>query len=393
MTDDPSGPAARDPAPHDAHVWRAIVCVIAIVTVFSVTQGITYPLLSLILERQDTSNFLVGLSGAMTPLGVLASAPFLPALARRVNRGALLAGCVLACAALLLAIALVPDVLVWMPLRFLLGCAINGLYVIGETSLLHVAPRRHRGRVMGAYTAITNLGYAAGPALLAVTGSQGGLPFALGIAMLLAALLPLVLARASVHRIEAGREESGSIFRFMPAAPVLLVAYAATTLFDTALMTLFPIYGLAAGLSEAKASSVLTAILVGGVALQYPIGWLADRVSRAGMIVACTALALAATAAVPGALAVPHAIWALAVVWGGAVLGVQTLLLTELAARFTGAMLNAGNAAFGFTWGVSAIVGVPLAGAAMDALGPNGLLVTVAAPFALALLLLPFDRR
>ena len=36
--------------------------------------AITYPRLSLILERQDTTNFLVELSWAMTPLGVLASA-------------------------------------------------------------------------------------------------------------------------------------------------------------------------------------------------------------------------------------------------------------------------------------------------------------------------------
>ena len=65
--------------------WAAMAGTIATVTVFAVAQGLTYPLLSFILERQGTTSGLIGLSAAMTPLGFIVSAPFIPVLARRVG--------------------------------------------------------------------------------------------------------------------------------------------------------------------------------------------------------------------------------------------------------------------------------------------------------------------
>ena len=56
--------------------WAAMAGIIATVTVFAVAQGLTYPLLSFILERQGTTPGLIGLSAAMTPLGFVVSAPF-----------------------------------------------------------------------------------------------------------------------------------------------------------------------------------------------------------------------------------------------------------------------------------------------------------------------------
>jgi hypothetical protein len=56
--------------------WAAMAGIIATVTVFAVAQGLTYPLLSFILERQGTTPALIGLSAAMTPLGFIVSAPW-----------------------------------------------------------------------------------------------------------------------------------------------------------------------------------------------------------------------------------------------------------------------------------------------------------------------------
>ncbi|MGO4840323.1 MFS transporter, partial [Rhizobiaceae sp. 2RAB30] len=81
--------ATESRARQDWIPWAAMAGIIATVTVFAVAQGLTYPLLSFILERQGTTSGLIGLSAAMTPLGFIASAPFIPALARRVGGGRL----------------------------------------------------------------------------------------------------------------------------------------------------------------------------------------------------------------------------------------------------------------------------------------------------------------
>ena len=73
-------------SPREARIpWAAMAGIIATVTVFAVAQGLTYPLLSFILERQGTTSVLIGLSAAMTPLGFIISAPFIPALSRHLG--------------------------------------------------------------------------------------------------------------------------------------------------------------------------------------------------------------------------------------------------------------------------------------------------------------------
>ena len=66
--------------------WAAIAGVIATVSVFAIAQGLTYPLLSFILQRQGVSPGMIGLSAAMTPIGFIVSSPLIPALVAAVRR-------------------------------------------------------------------------------------------------------------------------------------------------------------------------------------------------------------------------------------------------------------------------------------------------------------------
>ncbi len=160
--------------------WAAMAGTIATVTVFAVAQGLTYPLLSFILERQGTTPGLIGLSAAMTPLGFIVSAPFIPALVRRTGRGRLAILCSILAAATLIGIAWTQDVWAWMPLRFLLGFFANPLYVISETWLITITPASRRGRIMGLYSSVVSGGFAIGPLTLRFVGTEGWPPFLLG---------------------------------------------------------------------------------------------------------------------------------------------------------------------------------------------------------------------
>ena len=174
--------------------WAAMAGIIATVTVFAVAQGLTYPLLSFILERQETTPSLIGLSAAMTPLGFIVSAPFVPALARRVGGARLAILCSMQAALTLVAIAWTQDIWAWMPLRFLLGFFANPLYVISETWLISITPAPRRGRIMGLYSSIVSGGFAIGPLSLGLVGTEGWPPFMVGIvAFLLCGLILLAV--------------------------------------------------------------------------------------------------------------------------------------------------------------------------------------------------------
>ena len=151
----------------------AMAGIIATVSVFALAQGLTYPLLSFILERQGTTPGLIGLSAAMTPLGFIVSAPLIPALARRVGAARLAVLCALLAALTLAAIGLVQDVRAWMPLRLLLGVFANPLYVISETWLIALTPAARRGRILGLYSSVVSGGFAIGPLSLGLAGTAG----------------------------------------------------------------------------------------------------------------------------------------------------------------------------------------------------------------------------
>lgn len=122
---------------------------------------------------------------------------------------------------------------------------------------------------------------------------------------------------------------------------------------------------------------MLTVLIAGNVLLQVPIGWLADRYSRRyllnglafGSVVGCILLVWL----IEGSIL----IWPMLFVWGAIAFGTYTIALIDLGDRFSGALLLAGNSAFGLMWGISGVIGPSVAGVTMDIVGPEGLPLTL----------------
>ncbi|MEN4912240.1 MFS transporter [Erwinia amylovora] len=100
--------------------------------------------------------------------------------------------------------------------------------------------------------------------------------------------------------------------------------------------------------------------------MQLPIGWLADRYDRKRLLLLCSALS------VPGALCWPIALghlwcsYALLFCWGGVFVGIYTLMMTLIGARFQGAALTRVYTLLSLAWGAGALSGPLLGGAAMS---------------------------
>jgi len=359
--------SARD----DRIPWAAMAGIIATVTVFAVSQGLTYPLLSFILERQGTTSGLIGLSAAMTPLGFIVSAPFIPALARRLGGARLAILCATLTALSLAAIAWSEDVWAWMPLRFLLGFFANPLYVISETWLLAITPAPRRGRILGLYSSIVSAGFALGPLSLGLVGTQGWPPFIVGIAAFLVCGL---IVLAVVPRLPKMPHEGGatSVGGFFALAPLLLFAVFVAAAFEQTLVSLFAVYGAALGSVEERTASLLGCFIAGNAVLQILLGRMAERFGSTRILLFCAFASLAGCLLLPP-LFDSWLIWPLLFIWGGVSFGIFTLSLIQLGERFTGQALIAGTAAFAFVWGIGGIVGSPATGLAMQLIGHPGL--------------------
>ncbi|WP_426127390.1 MFS transporter [Pararhizobium sp. PWRC1-1] len=366
MTAESTTLTQRNPIP-----WAAMAGIIATITVFAVAQGLTYPLLSFILERQGTAPGLIGFSAAMTPLGFIVSSPFIPALARRAGGARLAILCSFLTAPTLFAIAWTQDIWAWMPLRFLLGFLANPLYVISETWLISITPPQRRGRIMGLYSSIVSGGFAVGPLSLGLVGTEGWPPFMIGIAaFLLCGLTVLAVVRRLPSMPHEG--EVTSVGGFFALSPLLLFAVFTAAAFEQTLLALFAVFGAAFGSAEEHIASLLTCFIAGNAVLQILLGRLAERFGSTRTMLFCVLVCLA------GCLLLAPTfnswlIWPLVFVWGGVSFGIYTMSLIQLGERFTGHALIAGNAAFALAWGLGGIFGSPATGLAMQLIGHHGL--------------------
>jgi len=371
-----------------------IIVSISAIGIFCLTLGLSYPLLALILDGMGVSTGLIGFNAAMTPLGIIVSSFFMPQLAKRFGAWLLCVVSLCLAAVILVLLAVFKDITVWFLLRFLLGVVNTGIFITSETWINQLAPPQIRGRIIGLYTTVAAAGFALGPLAIAIIGSQGWLPFLVGVVGILLAL-PLI-ASARAHLPDFNDSEKTSMFSFFLMAPLLLLAVAFAALFDQVMISLLPIYSLRHSLTESTASYLLMVLIVGNVLLQIPIGWLADRISRKNLLSYLAFGTVAGCIFLVWLIEGSILIWPMLFVWGAVAFGTYTVAMVELGDRFSGTLLLTGNAAFGIMWGVGGIIGPSIAGIAMDLLGPEGLPVTVGILFSMLgvfSVLMPLDRR
>lgn len=366
---------AREQTVVEKTPWAAIAGVIATVSVFAIAQGLSYPLLSFILQRQGVSSGMIGLSAAMTPIGFIVSSPFIPAVSRFFGAGRTALTCAALSALLLALIGWTQDVYAWFLLRFLLGVAVNPLYVLSEVWMIALAPPSRRGRIMGIYTTLISAGFAAGPLCLLLFGSEGWPPFLVGIAAfcICGICLALVLHRLPDMNGEGSRV---SVFGFLPLAWLLLFAVVVGAGFEQGVLALLPVYGTSHGIAEASMSALLAVMIAGNIALQVPLGLLAERWSARVVRFICVAITVLGCALLPMLINSPL-VWPFVFLLGAVSYGIYTMSIIELGEKFSGPTLVAGNAAFAMMWGVGGIAVPPAAGTAMDILGPSGLPLTL----------------
>lgn len=351
--------------------WRNLIAACSAITVFGFAFGMTYPLLSLLLESRGVSAKMIGINSAMMPIGILLFSSVIPRAARRFGARQIAIVAALLCAVLILCYKQFDSLGAWFIIRLFHGMSLSTLFVLSEAWIVGFSDSRNRGKIVAIYGAVLSLSFGAGPALISVIGIQGWLPFIIGAIVILLGIIPL----SRVREEPAGDDEknvAASVRSFIPKAPVLLLCVLAFAVFDAATLSLLPVYGLQLDLGLATSANILTALIVGNTLLQFPIGWLADKFPHRFLLAGCAAVAGMMLVLLPNVMTTLW-MWPVIVFAGAAGYGVYTVSLVSLGARFKGNELISGSAAFALMWGVGALIGSVSGGWSMTLFGPDGL--------------------
>ncbi len=361
--------------------WRGMVAATVSITVVGIAIGLAIPLLSTILEIRGYSATLIGLNSAAAGVASMAAAPLATPLAVRFGVVPVLVTMIVATAVSFCGFYFSQSYWMWFPLRIVFHAAINIIFILSEFWISDSAPERRRGFILGLYATMLSGGFAAGPWLFAQLGSDGFAPFAAGSAIILASLVPILLAAGhepSLH--ETGNR--GGIIRYSLLVPTATAAVLIFGAVETGGFALFPVYGMRIGFSESDAALLISMIGLGNMAMQLPLGMFSDRVSdRRILLAALTALGFAGVLLLPAIGQNWTLVALLMFLWGGAVGGLYVVGLAHLASKLSGRDLAAANSAFVFCYSIGMLVGPQAIGIGMDIAGPPGFAWTIASFF------------
>ena len=369
------------PAPlSDRARVAAIAAAITCVAVVGIGLGLSIPLLSLEMERMGASSTTIGLNTAVAGFASILTVPFVPRVAARVGVLPLLLLAIGLGALLLVGFKLFYDLAWWFPIRFLFSSMLGALFVLSEFWISDAAPEARRGLVMGIYATVLALGFAIGPALLVLVGTEGWAPYLSGAVLFLVAAIPLLLARSlSPHIAHGGGRNVLGYIRLAPAATMAALLYGAV---ETGGFAILPLYGLRLGFDAATAAGLVSVVALGNVLFQIPVGLLADRVDRRALLLAASLGGILGAALMPAASGSLPVLAALLFLWGGIAGTLYTVGLAHLGASVRGPELAGANAAFVLLYSVGLIIGPPVIGGGMDLVMPQGFAWALAGLFA-----------
>lgn len=274
------------------------------------------------------------------------------------------------------------DPIAWTIFRALIGLSFAGIYVTMESWLNERATNETRGQVLALYMVVNLSALTAGQYLLNFADPSGYVLFCAVSVLVSIALIPVALTRTVAPVPQ--KPSPLPLRRMFAISPLGVVASLAYGLGMGSFWGLAPVFAdRVLGANEDIALFMSLCILGGGL-VQWPMGWLSDKIDRRKMIIAISFLGGGACVAIAYlGVPQPHLIFYFALVFGAA-----TFPLYAISVSHTNDFVDAServlvSGTLLMVYGVGAVIGPIIAGMAMSRMGPAGLFFYIGAVYGL----------
>ncbi len=172
----------------------------------------------------------------------------------------------------------------WILLRAVSGFTYAGAAMIVESWLNERAGRENRGRIFSIYQMVSFAASTAGQLMLTITPPSDYFYFVLGAIFYCLAILPTALSTAATPQpLKTTRFDIKRLYALSPVAAVVCFLVGLT---NGAFGTLGAVYAQRIGLPVSQVAILTAGALLGGSLVQFPLGWLSDRMDRRRVLVA-----------------------------------------------------------------------------------------------------------
>ncbi|MZR11633.1 MFS transporter [Maritimibacter sp. DP07] len=357
-------------------VWALLLGIVLIM----LGNGMHFTLIGLRggIEGFSASELAIVTSGYFA--GFLAGARLSPVMIRRVGHVRVFAALGSFMSAGLIAFPLLTEPWAWTILRLLIGFCMSGIYVTAESWLNDASTNENRGKVLAAYMIAQTLGIIGAQALLNLGDAASSALF-IGASILVSiSFAPILLSISPVPAAEVARPMPlRTLFRSSPLGTVGIFLLGGIYATQSGMGAVF---GSQIEMSAAQISLFVAMLFAGALVLQYPVGWLSDRMDRRRLIFAAALLGLVCCAL---AWSAGDNLWAMmgaAFFAGGVTTPLYALFLAYTNDTLSAEEMPAASGGLVLTFGVGAILGPLATGGVMQQFGPFAFWLALGATFA-----------
>jgi MFS transporter, FSR family, fosmidomycin resistance protein len=385
-------PAAHTPPARAlAPIVSTLYLVAAAHFINDIYMGFLTPLYPIVMDRFGLSLSMVGVISMVAAMASALSQPIFGMIFDRFGVSASVYLAPLLTGLLVSLMGVAPTYPLFLALLFL-GCLGSAAFHPKGASVTPTLSGDHRELGMAIFSAGGNIGYAAGPALIAFFISLWGLKAmpvlavpAAAVALVLFLLLPVrELERRTAHtrrvrwrELLADRTDRSVLLR-------LVLVNFSLTVSVRGLSTFLPVYMAQASIPVTSIGVLFTVMLAIGAVVSVFASALSHRTGKRALVL--ISLAGGIPLAIAGYLLFPSMAGKVLVVAAGTVLSFSNPLLILLAQKHSGdSPAMASSLIMGFSWGLAGLAMVPL-GWLGEAIGIRWMMIVVAAFPALALL-------
>jgi len=313
-------------------------------------------------------------------VGFLFGSKMAPEMIRRVGHVRVFAALGSLISAVLILYAAAPEWIVWAVLRVLIGFSFSGVYITAESWLNNASTNENRGQALSLYLIVQMLGIIMAQVILNFGDAKDYLLFIIPSVLVSLAFTPILLSVGQAPAFDSTKPMS--FRRLYEASPLGCVGMFLLGGIFSAQFGMVSVWGTEVGLSVKDLTIFVAFIYIGGLVLQYPIGWLSDRMDRR-KVVLWLAVFGAVALMIPVIIDLPFPVLVLIGAIGGGVSNpLYSLLLAYVNDYLDKTDMAAASGGLLFINGLGAISGPIITGWLMGTVGPSGFFLFMAVLFA-----------
>jgi len=273
----------------------------------------------------------------------------------------------------------IPDPIAWTFLRVAVGVCISGVYVVAESWLNDISTNETRGQALSAYLIVQMVGIIAAQAFVNIADPSGYTLFVVMSVLVSISFAPILLSVSAAPVFETTKRMT--LLELYKVSPLGCVGSFFLGGIFAAQFGMGAVYATAKGLSLADLSVFVSAIYIGGLLMQYPLGYISDKMDRRVLIIAITGAGGLILLAGTFFTEQFYVLLIVAFVMGGVANPLYSLLIAYTNDYLKPEDMPAASSGLIFLTGVGSVAGPVLVGYLMTSYGADSFFVFIALLF------------